>query len=361
MARESFRPSSGDEDQKITINGGEEFPDEVEVDLDNNDPQAFEIVEEDDTPEDDRGRQTSYDPDPSLEDQIEDLRSHGGKKKVEARIKRLSFERETARRAKEEAQRQLNAAVEAARMAHLETEEMRRRVEMSGTVLAENMLSRNETAMREAKSRMKQAYDTGDTDSMAELQAVISKLATEELAIRQRMPRPEQQQQQQVYQQQPQQQQPQYAQPPQQAPQLAPNVAAWISQNKWFGQPGSESRTEFALSIHKALVGRGVDPSSSEYTRELDRGLKSVYNDHKPFVADSDADGYEDEDAVPKRAAKRPNANADAGRENGVTQKQDKRKVTLTRSELLIAKKLGVSPQAYAAQKLRMSGDRGAN
>lgn len=362
MARESFRASRGDEGDKINLPpSADELPDTVEVDLDNSDPNAFEIVEEDDTPEEDRGRPTSYDPDPSMDEQIDDLRVRGNKKKIEARIKRLSFERETERRAKEEAQRQLNAAIEAARMAQAEAQELRRTTQMSGTALADSMLARNEVALREAKMHLKQAHELGDTDRMVAAQEAISRLTAEELAIRSRMPtQQEQETQQQQYQppQQPQYQQPQYQQPAQ--PSLAPNVAAWLSKNTWFSRPGNEAKTKLALSIHEALVSRGISPESADYTRELDRGLKAMYTDHQPFDADASEDDF---DAEPKRVAKRPNVTADAGRENAVSQRQPSRTVTLTRSELSIAKRLGVSPQAYAAQKLKdmQRGGDGAN
>lgn len=349
MARESFRASRGDENDKINLPpSADELPDSVEVDLDSSDPNGFTIIEEDDTPEEDRGRPTSYDPDPSMDEQIDDLRVRGNKKKIEARIKRLSFERETERRAKEEAQRQLNAAIEAARMAQAEAEELRRTTQMSGTALADSMLARNEVALREAKMHLKQAHELGDTDRMVAAQEAISRLTAEELAIRSRMPtQQEQEAQQQVYQQ-PQYQQPQYQQSA--PPQIAPNVAAWLAKNTWFSRPGNEAKTKLALSIHEALVSRGISPESSDYTRELDRGLKAMYTDHQPFDDDTSEDDF---DAEPKRAAKRPNVTADAGRENAVNQRQPSRTVTLTRSELSIAKRLGVSPQAYAAQKLK--------
>lgn len=348
MPRQSFKASSGDENSKIQLPpSADEFPDTVSVDLDGSDPNAFEIIEEDDTPEEDRGRPTEYEPDPNFDDEVENLRSRG-KKSVESRIKRLSFERETERRAKEAALREREAAIEMARAAQAEAEALRQRVEQSGAVLADSMLSRNETALREAKQLLKMAYAAGDTDAIAEAQTAISRLAAEELAIRQRMPTQAEQEarQQQV-------QQPVYAPPQPAAPQLAPNVAAWISRNSWFGKPGNEDRTEFAMSIHRTLVARGVNPASPEYTKELDRGLKAMYKDHQAsndYVDDMSEDDGSDE---PRRVARRPNATADASRENGVSQTPNKRAVTLTRSELSIAKRLGVSPQAYAAQKLR--------
>ena len=337
MARESFRASRADQGDRINLpSSADELPDSVEIDLDNSDPNAFEIIEEDDTPEEDRGRPTAYDPDPSMDDQVDDLRNLG-KKKIESRIKRLSFERETERRAKEEAQRQLTAAVEAARMAQNEAAELRQRVQMSGTALADSMIQRNESAMREAKQRLKQAHESGDTDNIIDAQESMSRLAAEELAIRSRIPRQQEQTEQPV----------QQAQPVQAAPQIAPNVAAWLAKNSWFGKQGNEAKTKFALSIHENLVARGVDPASGDYTRELDRNMKTMYTDHQPF----DNGSEDDFDNEPRRAVRRPNANADAGRE--APQQKSQRTVTLTRSELSIAKRLGVSPQAYAAQKLK--------
>jgi hypothetical protein len=221
---------------------------------------------------------------------------------------------------------------------------------MSGTALAESMVARNEAAMREAKAKLKQAHELGDTDQIVDAQEMLSRISAENMVIRSRMPRQvEEQAPAPVAQQQPQ-------QPA--APQLAPNVAVWLGRNAWFGQQGNEAKTNVALSIHKALETRGVRPESPEYTRELDRGLKAVYNEHQPL---EDNMSYDGNDSEPRREARRPNATADAGRENGGTQTQDKRKVTLTRSELEIARKLGVSPQAYAASKLKQSaGGRGA-
>lgn len=176
MARQSFRASSGDENQKINLPpSADELPDSVSVDLDGSDPNAFEIIEEDDTPEADRGRPTEYDPDPNFDEEVENLRTRG-KKTVEGRISRLKFERETERRAKEAAIREREAAIEMARAAQAEAQALRGRVEQSGAVLADSMLSRNESALREAKQLLKMAYAAGDTDAIADAQTAISRL-----------------------------------------------------------------------------------------------------------------------------------------------------------------------------------------
>lgn len=315
------------------------IPDEVEVDVSDID---IDVV--DDTPEEDRGRPTTYDPDPSLDDQVEDLRSMG-KKKIESRIKRLSFERETERRAKEEAQRQLEAAIEAARAAQAEAQNLRQQVYQNSGVLADTMLSRNEMAQQAARQSLRKAHEDGDTDAMAEAQAQISRLAAEEIAIRSRVPDPEPQQA------------PPYQPQPVAAPQapLPPNVASWIQRNRWFTEPGNQAKKELALSVHKVLISRGVDPNSSEYIKELDRGIKTYYSDHQ--ISDEPVSEADNE---PRRVARRPNATADASREGGVVNQNGRAKYTLTRSQASIADRLGVPREEYVKSILRNPGKYGA-
>ena len=59
MARASFRASNGDRTRMQELpSSADDLPETVSVDLDDKDPQNFEIVEVDDTPERDRGRPT---------------------------------------------------------------------------------------------------------------------------------------------------------------------------------------------------------------------------------------------------------------------------------------------------------------
>lgn len=336
MARESFSPGK----RQASLDS-ERYPDEVIVDLDGKDPEAFEIVEEDDTPEADRGKPRELDY--SVADQEDDL--EGVADKTKKRINRLRFETETERRGREAAERQRDAAVEFARNQSTELEDLRRRVAGGSTALAASMKEGREAKLADAKRRLESAHADGDSAAIAAATMDMSQAQAELMEIARNTPRavPENERRQE----QPRQQQ------VQQPPQLAPNVAAWIANNPWFGKPGNESRTELAMSIHKAVTGRGVSPASEEYTRELDKGLKAVYADHKPFAR---AGG--DDEGETRRESRRTNVQVEGGRTN--ERQESSRKVTLTASELAIAKRIGVTPQAYAAEKLKAERKAGA-
>lgn len=105
--REGFRPQPIDRSQSVDL-PMDEFPSSVVVDIGGpkESAQIVEIV--DDTPEEDRGRPTD----------VDDLAPVAGDSpSVQKRINRLKAETHTERRAREEAERQREAAIEAARVA----------------------------------------------------------------------------------------------------------------------------------------------------------------------------------------------------------------------------------------------------
>ena len=113
-------------------------------------------------------------------------------------------------------------------------------------------------------------------------------------------------------------------QPPQPTPSPAtPRAKQWAEDNKWFGD--DKVMTNAAFGIHQDLVEQGFDAESEDYYNEIDKQVRG-YFPHK-FVAE-----------------KKPvQTVASAGR------KQEGRKtVKLTRSQVAIAKKLGVPLEEYA-------------
>lgn len=333
MARQSFTPDRN----SMTEIDTDDTPNGVTVDLDSKDPDAFEIVIEDDTPEADRGKPRHLDY--SIAEQEEDLR--GVADKTRKRIERLKFETNTERRAREAAEAQRDAAVEVARIARQEVEDLRRRTETGTSALAASMLARNKEAMDNAQRRMSDAHTDGDSAKFAEATTEIARLSAERLAIESRAPKepkpgaaqPEPQRQQEAQ--------------PARTP-MPPNVTAWLSQNRsWFQQPGNEAKTSQAMSIHYDLVARGVRTDSPEYTRQLDKRLKAVYPEHQSFGADEGVDDGREARREPRRTT----VVAEGSREDNT--RQPSRKVSLTSSQVAIAKKLGVPLQKYAAELQR--------
>src|SRR5210317_108713 len=112
-----------------------------------------------------------------------------------------------------------------------------------------------------------------------------------------------------------------------QAPQSEPSEKArdWASKNAWFGN--DKIMTNAAMTVHEDLVGMGVDVESDEYYNEIDKRMKENFP-HR-FAT------QEQRRPVQKVAS--------AGR----TQ-QGRRSVRLTKSQVAIAKKLGVPLEEYA-------------
>lgn len=339
--RQSFNASRGDRGYKHDLpESANDLPETVTVDLDAKDPEQFEIVEIDDTPEADRGRPTD----------ISDLAPDTGeepatKSGYQKRIDRLKAETNTERRAREAVERERDAAIEFGRRQAAELEDLRARAATSTTALADSMKAERTARLEDAKRRLAQAHSDGDsaaiaqaTEDMGMAQAELVQIAARTPAARTAPP---------VQQPPPQQRQ--------QAPNIAPNVAAWISHNdRWFNK--DRGRTDFALAAHSNIIGRGIQPASPEYTRELDKALKAVYPDHVAYEQSA-----QDDDRGGQPTPRRTNVVADGSRATERQQPSNPRTVELTRSELSIAKRLGVSPQAYAAQKAKqMAKEQGA-
>lgn len=344
MARTAFRASRGDRTHLQELpRSADDLPDTVSVNLDDKDPEKFEIVEVDDTPEADRGRPT--DVDNPLADEEDELR--GRSQKTQKRIDRLRFETETQRRGREAAERERDTAVKLANDQAAELARYRLSTESSNTALANSMRGEREARITDATRRLEAAHAAGDGAAIAKATADLGMAQAELVAINTRAPAnpaPPNPAPQPVPQQQ------------QQQNRLPPRVDGWINRNRdWFHVDGRDPKSAEALSIHYKLLAEHIAPDSETYTRELDKRLKAVYPDHQPLEFSSEDDGR------PERSTpRRTNAVAESGREDDTRRPANPRTVELTRSELSIAKRLGVTPQAYAAQKLRRDQRSGA-
>lgn len=344
MARAAFRASRGDRAHMQELPpSADDLPDTVSVNLDDKDPEKFEIVEVDDTPEADRGRPTAVDE--SLADQEADLR--GLSQKTQKRIERLRFETHTERRGREAAERERDAAVKLAQDQNAEIARLRMVAESGNTALVGSMKAERETRIADATRRLEQAHIEGNTAALVKATVDLNAAQGELIAITTRTPAPQQQQ--------PAPQQVQPA-PQQQQNRLPPRVDGWINRNRdWFHVDGRDPKSAEALSIHYRLLAENVAPDSEAYTRELDKRLKAVYPDHQPLEFSSQDDGRA-ERSTPRRT----NAVAESGREDDARRPANPRTVELTRSELSIAKQFGVTPQAYAVEKVRLDKRNGA-
>jgi hypothetical protein len=103
--------------------------------------------------------------------------------------------------------------------------------------------------------------------------------------------------------------------------------------------------TAVALIQHKKLVASGADPRSDEYFAQIDSGMKKRFPE---FFGAS-------EPPPPRTAAKRPaSVVAPTTRSSGAS-----KKVTLTTTQVALAKKMGLTLEQYAASVLQTEAQDG--
>lgn len=309
------------------------------VDLDAKDPNEIEIVKiDDEVAAEDKGKPTQV-TGTSLADQEEDLRGYS--KDVQKRINRLKYETNTQRRAAEQASRERDAAVEAARTFQAEAAELRTRNQQNTTAMATAMTGERDARMVSAKQKYKEAQEAGDAGKMADATAEMGTIASELTAIKMQTPRADAQ---------PQRTEAPRQQPAQQpAPQLTEDVVAWIDHNRsWWGK--DRAKTNLATSADQTLQAKGIMPGMPEYTREVDKVISAAYEDHVPFNSSS-------QDDAPTRGqgqapgSRRVNNVAEGGRDTG--QRDNARRVEMTPTQLALIAKLKIKPADYAKQILK--------
>ena len=93
--------------------------------------------------------------------------------------------------------------------------------------------------------------------------------------------------------------------------------------------------TAYAMGVHNKIVREGVDPSSDEYYEKINSRMRSTFSDY--FGEDEQTEEQETETKKRKSNVVAPAARSTSPK-----------KVTLTRTQVAIAKKLGVPLELYA-------------
>ena len=121
-----------------------------------------------------------------------------------------------------------------------------------------------------------------------------------------------------------------------------PRAEEWAVKNSWFGN--NSAMTYTAFDIHKKLVEEeGYDPKSDEYYKEVDSRIRLEF----PHKFDK-IEGNTTERAKPAQNVASARRSASTGR---------KKTVTLSPSQVAIAKRLGVPLEDYAKQKQLTEGN----
>jgi len=284
------------------------FPDEtenkVEVEVKGDD---IEIEIEDDTPAADRGRE------PLPEDLVDELEKDpldDYSEKVKTRLKQMKRVWHDERRAKEAASREKEEAMLVAQR-----------------LLEENKRLKNQTYERElveARQQYKEAYESGDSEKLVEAQEKLTDakfvLKSEEKALQ--AVESDVQTQSQVQQVQ------------------DPKALVWQQNNPWFGQ--DEEMTSLALGLHEKLKRSGVRVGSDDYYKRIDETIVKRFPEM-----------FEDEQEV-KNEEEKPQRTKASTVVAPATRSTASKKVRLTQSQVAIAKKLGITPEQYVREVLKM-------
>jgi hypothetical protein len=118
-------------------------------------------------------------------------------------------------------------------------------------------------------------------------------------------------------------------------PKPDPKAEEWAAKNTWFGQDTAMTYTAFDL--HKKLTEQeGYDPSSDEYYSEIDKRIRLEF----PHKFDTNRSNLGEGSTKPVQTVASAKRSTNTGRKT----------VTLTPSQVAIARKLGVPLKEYAKQ-----------
>ena len=310
--------------EEEVVENFEELTEPVNV-LNHDDDIEVEVVS--DVPETDRNRPPRAETSGEDSEEEDDSQfSNRGQK----RIGKLRYEWNEERRQKEQALRENNEAVTYAKTIQEQNEALRSQISEQRKLLYDQVSAKTDAEIEGAKRVYRDAYENGDADQVADAQEELARLHAEKSQYMYNMPETPTVPVEQVH-----------SPPPQQEEILPPAPVAvnWIKKNAWFQQPGYEEMTGFALGIHEKLVRQGLDPRSDpNYYQQIDGALHQRFAEY--FGQGNDASQTPTSRKTPVVAPARRGG-------------KGPRKVELTGTQVSLAKKLGLTPEQYAAQVVK--------
>jgi hypothetical protein len=289
----------------------------------------FEIEVVDDTPPKDRGKKPSTPPEDVTDEELDSYSD-----KVKKRIQHFSKGFHDERRAKEQALREREALETYTKALLSENQQLKGSVDKGHNALIESAKAQVQNELANARQKYKTAYESGDTDAIITAQEALNSAQMRVDKVNNLKPRAATAADTTLQRPANNVQQPQSAPSANQQP-VARDVKAesWREDNSWFGS--DDEMTAYALGYHSKLVKEGVDPRSDDYYERVNARMR------KMFPENFDDNVENEPDAKPRKAT---NVVAPATRSTAP------RKVSLSESQVAIARKLGVPLVEYAKQ-----------
>lgn len=286
----------------------------------------------DDTPPEDRNRS----PLPkSILDEIEADELEEYSEAAKTRLKQMRKVWHDERRAKEAAFREQQEAIALAQKVVEENKKLKSRLSEGEKSYIDTAKSAAELELEMAKRAYKEAYEAGDSDKIVDAQSKLSEVNFKLQRIKDFKPSLQEQE---VEVNKEQVQQVQVPRPDQ-------KTLAWQERNQWFGT--DEEMTSLALGLHQKLekqYGRQY-VGTDEYWKRVDETMRKRFPDHDWGDKEVETSG----NTKPAQRVERP-ATVVAPASRSTSSK----KIVLKQSQLVIAKKLGLTPEQYAREYAKL-------
>ena len=266
----------------------------------------------------------------------EEIKNIGNR--AQKRIKKLKREYHEERRSKELAERLSVEAVRHSQNLQNENQRLIDLVKRSQQAVTTENKTATERAMEVAEQNLRNAHDSGASEQISSAQRALTdaqiKNSQHHLAYDKVIQGWKQEGQEAAP------PAPQYSNEPAypDIPEPEPKALEWHDKNEWFGE--DRDMTDFAGRVHDKIVGEGVDTDTSEYYQLIDSRMRQAFPDH--FSSDTVV-----ENEAPRAKANNVVAPAKRGSSGAP------RKITLNATQLRLAKRIGITPQQYAAQLLK--------
>ena len=317
-------PHELDEDKNVSISTEE---DRIEIEI------------EDDTPPEDRGvKPMPKEIVQKLEEDELDTYSAEAKEKL-AQLKKVWHDE---RRRADSSDREREEAINVAQRLFAENKKLTQAYSTGEKTYIETVQNATELELEVAKRGYKEALETGDSDRIVEAQAKLNSAAIKSDKVKDFRPSALQEQENEV-----------------QIPQLQERVVTpdaktqeWTEKNAWFGP--KKSMTAYALGLHEELIDEygKTFVGTDQYFQRIDKEMRKVFSEYFDTLEPQTKVDVEEE-SKPSQKSKPSTVVAPA------TRSTSSKQIRLKPSQIALARKLGLSPEQYARELLKMEARNG--
>lgn len=261
-------------------------------------------------------------------------------------VKGLRTAYQEQRRRAEQWSRDAATASNLADQLYRENQELRQTVTRSEAALIDQALTRTESQLEHAKSKLRAAHSSGDADLIVSANEEMARSVAESDRLKLLKPAASAGAAREVT------VDPAAPPPARSSAPVPPNARtnAWTTQNAWFGfDPARHDveMSEYAMRQHRHMAVDGITEENNPelYWRTIEEKLGERYPEK-----------FKSSTARPTEGHARPVAVTGATRSNGAASSPSaggKRTVRLTESMVRLAARLNLSPEQYAAQLVK--------